>query len=142
VPCPVPGVDGLDRHREGIGVQGPGQTVQVLRAGDRSDVGASWPLAGRLHAAVPVAGVDDRRHAGHRLVLADRDQFGPGAVADGGIGVQQPPVDLIADGVAGDRGADLFDDAGVVMTQDDGELMLGYALEDTGGDEGVHRADR
>jgi hypothetical protein len=82
-----------------------------------------------------VAGVDDRRLAGHRLVLADRDRFGPGAVADGGIGVQQPPVDLIADGVAGDRGADLFDDAGVVTTQDDGELMLGHAPEDTGGDE-------
>jgi hypothetical protein len=79
---------------------------------------------------------------GHRLVLGDRDELGPAAVVDGGVGVQQPSVDLVAGGVAGDGRADLLDDAGVVAAQDDRELIGEHGLEVAGGDAGVDWVDR
>jgi hypothetical protein len=43
---------------------------------------------------------------------------------DGRVGVQEEAEHLVADGVAGDLGPDLLDDAGVVAAADGGKLVL------------------
>ena len=76
-------------------------------------------------------------------VLRDSDQLGPASVADGRIGVKHEAKDLVADGVAGDVGADLLDDAGIVAAEDDGELVLDpHLLEQSRGDRVVGRVGR
>ena len=56
-----------------------------------------------------------------------------------GIGVQEKPEHLVADGVAADFAADLLDDTGIVTAEDDGELVLdAHLLEHPGGDRAVY----
>jgi hypothetical protein len=64
------------------------------------------------------------RSAADEHVLGDGDQLRPASVADGRIGVEEEPEDLVADGVAGDLGPDLLDHADVVAAEGDGVLVL------------------
>jgi hypothetical protein len=83
---------------------------------DRGDAG-EWRGAGGGE-------VDTSRSLADEHVLRDGDQLGPASVMDGRVGVEEEAEDLVAHAVAGDLGAGLLDDAGVVASEDDGELVL------------------
>ena len=77
-----------------------------------------------------------------RHLLGHDDELGPGAVADGRVGVQDEPEDLVARGEAGHPAADLLDHARVVAAEHDRELVFEHALQHAAGDRGVDGIDR